>query len=110
MNGVCGEGERERENYVLMFHTKRIPSCSAKEENRMRPSVPFVCLPVLICVVSQVYVCCIRAGWCVQGGACMHTWGIHAQPHQWLEPRAWSCSCLPSVGLLDPPPRHIEYI
>lgn len=57
--------ETHTHNYVLMVHTKRPSSCSAREENRMRSLVPFTFLPVLICVSSQVCACCIRAGWCV---------------------------------------------
>lgn len=55
--------ERHAHNYVLVFHTKRPSSFSAREDNRMRSLTPLVCLPVLICMVSQVYVCCIPVGW-----------------------------------------------
>lgn len=54
-------------NYVLMFHTRRPSSYSAREETRMRPLVPCVYLPVLICVVSQACVWCTYSGFCVQG-------------------------------------------
>lgn len=64
MGCVSGERERERQtyNWVLMFHTERPSSYSAKEGNRMWPLVPFVCLSVLTCVVRQVHACCTHAG------------------------------------------------
>lgn len=70
---ILRETETDTYNYVLVFHTKKASSCSPREENRMRPLVPFVCLPVLICMASWMGVCCICAGWCVHF--------VHVQAH-----------------------------
>lgn len=56
-------------------------------------------LSALICVTSHVYIfVCIAV---VYTCLCVYLWGIHTQPHYWLDLGTWRCSSLASGRLLD---------